>query len=225
MEQSTGIDKPEEMARMALERQGLYRLLATVFRSEIKRDLLHELLSPEYLEVLTTAGIDTRELVSLKPNETLLNDLSLEYSRLFIGPGHHVSPYESVHCGINGGSLWGKETSAVKKFIEGLGFKYEKDFHGLPDHISVELEFMAHMTDLEAEAWSNDDEKTALILLGRQNEFLGTHLGKWIGPFCDQVTELAEGPVYRLFAILTRDFVAADQRDLSRLDAELKQQH
>ncbi len=68
MEQSTGIDKPEEMARMALERQGLYRLLATVFRSEIKRDLLHELLSPEYLDLLTTAGFYTRELFSFLPN-------------------------------------------------------------------------------------------------------------------------------------------------------------
>ena len=209
---------PEEMARMAMERNGLYGLLAAVFRSELTEDILGHLLDPGFQQYLAAVGIDVDAFSSLKPDETSLDDLSLEFSRLFMGPGKHVSPYESVHMGGEGGSLWGPETSAVKKFIEKSGFAYDEDFRSLPDHISVELEFMAHLTSVEAEAWRLRDSDNAINCLRFQKEFLARHLGRWVASFSDKVAELAEIPFYPQMASLSQNFVEAESQELNKID-------
>ncbi len=216
--EAKGADIPEEMARMAMERNGLYGFLAAVFRSELTGDILGHLLDPRFQQDLAAVGVDVDAFSSLEPGDAPLNDLSLEFSRLFMGPGTHASPYESVHMGGAGGSLWGPETSAVKKFIERSGFTYDEGYHGLPDHISVELEFMAHLTSVEAEAWRVGDNDKAINCLRFQKEFLDRHLGRWAGQFSKKVEELAELPFYSEMAALTREFVAAENQEFKRMD-------
>ena len=201
-----------------MERNGLYGLLAAVFRSELTGDILGHLLDPGFRRDLAAVGFDVDGFSSLEPNEASLDDLSLEFSRLFMGPGNHASPYESVHTGGAGGSLWGPETSAVKRFIEQSGFAYDAEYHGLPDHIGVELEFMAHLTGVEAEAWRARDRGKAMNCLRFQKEFIDRHLGRWAGPFSEKVAELAELPFYPAMAMLARDFVEAEQQELKRMD-------
>lgn len=214
----TETDYSEEMARMAIERQGLYGLLATVFREEMTTDLLGHLLNPDFQENLSAAGVDVEAFSKLEPGKTLLDNLDLEFSRLFMGPGKHVSPYESVHRGGDDGTLWGQETVALKNFIEQSGFTYDENYYGLPDHISVELEFMAHLSETEAECWrQNDPEKAANCQLF-QKSFLNKHLGCWVGIFSDKVAELAEHPFYQQMALLTRNFVEIDQQELNQID-------
>ena len=200
-----------------MERNGLYSLLAAVFREELTEGLLRKLLAPDFLNTLAEAGIDTGELSALMLDDAFIEDLTLEFSRLFMGPGKHVPPYESVHLGGDGGTLWGPETSAVKKFIGKSGFTYDENYHGLPDHISVELEFMAHLTGLEAEAWQLHNSEKAINCLRFQKEFLNRHLNLWAGKFADKVAELAELPLYPKMAKLTRDFVEADHKELSKI--------
>ncbi|MBT3766153.1 MAG: hypothetical protein HOB79_08060 [Rhodospirillaceae bacterium] len=216
-----GRSNPKEMARMAVERNGLYRLLATVFRKEFTAELVRELKDPEFLRDLSEVGADIEVFSNLSPDKEFLEELSLEFSRLFMGPGQHVSPYESVHLGGEGASLWGPQTINVKKFIEQSGFVYETDYHGLPDHISVELEFMAHLTQLEAEAWELDQTDEAINSLLFQKEFLERHLALWVTKFSAKVEELAEIPIYPQLATLTRDFVEADHQELGKISTEI----
>lgn len=216
--ETEGVENPEEMARMAIERNGLYGLLAAVFRSELTGDILGHLLDSDFQQDLAAAGADVDAFSSLKLAEAPLDDLSLEFSRLFMGPGKHASPYESVHMGGESGSLWGPETSAVKKFIEQSGFAYDENYHGLPDHISVELEFMAHLTGVEAEAWRLRDSDRAINCVRFQKEFLGRHLARWAGLFSKKVALLAELPFYSTMAMLTRDFVEAENQALDKID-------
>jgi len=37
--------------------------------------------------------------------------------------------------------------------IEAVGFDYSGEFNEMPDYASVELEFLGHLSRLEAEAW------------------------------------------------------------------------
>jgi putative dimethyl sulfoxide reductase chaperone len=205
---------PEQMARMADERKNLYSLLAAIFREEMTGDILNRILEPEFLTGLADVNIDTGPITEICPDEAFLEALAQEFSRLFMGPGKHVAPYESVHLGNDGGTLWGLQTSAVKKFIEQSGFTYDEDFHGLPDHISVELEFMAHLTEMEAVAWRSTDIEKAENCLGFQKEFLNQHLGLWAGNFAKKVTELAEFPIYPQMATLTSAYVDAECQEL-----------
>ena len=215
----TGMPSPEEMAGMAIERNGLYRLLAAVFREEIALDLLVYILKPSYLEKLAETGVDVTALSALTPDTALQEQLSLEYSRLFIGPGKHVAPYESVHRGGEGATLWGPETSALKRFIEHCGFVYDEQYHDLPDHISIELELMGHLTNTEAEAWSEGDTQLATNSIGLQKEFLSRHLANWTKPFANRVTEMAESHFYPQMANLIHNFVQAEKQEIEEYEA------
>ncbi len=217
MDHIKGEQTPETQARMAGARNGLYAFLAAIFRQEMTDKLLQSVLEPEFLNTLVAFGVQVSSFASLKPDQASVDKLVQDYTRLFMGPGTHVSPYESVHLGGAGGGLWGPETTAVKKFIEASGFVYDESFHGLPDHISVELEYMDHMTRLEAKAWEDGDRDQAENCRLFQKGFLSEHLCRWSGKFSDKVQETASGTFYGEMAALMRDFVEAEFRDLNEI--------
>ena len=199
-----------------MERSGLYGLLASVYRAKPSAEILRRLGEPAMREGLAAAGVSTD--IFTAPEPQLLKELAEEYTRLFVGPGKHLPPYQSVHLEGSGGDLWGADTSAVKRFIEQAGFDYAESFHGLPDHISVELDFLAQLTRLEAETWRNNDADRAYNCLKFQQEFMERHLGRWIPAFCTKVVERTEQALYREMAALTADFIAAERREIeSRL--------
>jgi len=113
---------------------------------------------------LKAAGVDMESIFGGKPDGELINELAVEYARLFIGPGHHIAPYATLYFGDMGASLWGPVTSWVKGFIEEAGFDYKPDFHDLPDHVSVELEFMQEITSRLAQARENGNDDGVLEL-------------------------------------------------------------
>jgi len=140
----------------------------------------------------------------------------VEYARLFLGPGKHISPHESVHHQREGGqwgSLWGADTVEVKKLIESTGLEYQGSFKGMPDHISVEFEFMQQVTRREAEAWEAADSAAADACCRLEKKFIDEHLAQWVPGFCDKVIETAELPFYREMAALTRKFIEFESKE------------
>jgi TorA maturation chaperone TorD len=154
-------------------------------------------------------GVELGEKFSRLPESTAAEALGLEFTRLFIGPGSHISAHESIFTEMDGdaSNLWGKKTVEVKNFIETAGLDYEPEFTGIPDHISVELEFMQKLTAWEAEKWTQLDQKSAEYCSTVQAMFLDRHLLCWLPQFCDVVMEQAELPFYRSMAELTRNFM------------------
>jgi TorA maturation chaperone TorD len=133
------------MVNTAKQRSNIYGLLAVIFRAEIEKPLLQHLKKPELLYVLSDMGIELGDDFSNRPEDDLIENLAVEYTRLFLGPAKHISPHESVHHKRDDGdwgSLFGADTVAVKNFIEASGLEYKSQYRGLPDHISVELELM-----------------------------------------------------------------------------------
>jgi len=84
----------------------------------------------------------------------------------------------------------------------------------MPDHISVELEYMQHVVEREAQAWEADDDQTALLCLKNEKQFVDEHLLGWVPDFCEKVIEAAESPFYREMARLTRSFIEFEQKEL-----------
>jgi TorA maturation chaperone TorD len=131
---------------------------------------------------------------------------------LFLGPGKHISAHESIYTEIDGevGGLWGAKTVEVKKFIETTGLDYESKFTGLPDHISVELEFMRKLAEWEATKWPDDDSESAIYCLKVQKKFIEEHLLKWAPKLCGEIIEKTTMPFYREMAEVTNDFLDFD---------------
>jgi len=212
--------KNENIKELAEHRSSIYGFLAAIYRQELTSELLQQMKDRRFQEILSTLGIELTNGFFKKPEKELLENLAVDYAYLFIGPGKHISPHESVHHkkdGVQSGQLWGELTTQVKNIIESSGLEYESAYTGLPDHISVELEFMQHVVQREAQAWKADDDKTALLCLKNEKKFVDEHLIHWIPEFCEKVIKAAESPFYKEMARLTRSFIEFDEQELQKL--------
>ncbi len=213
----------KEMIVTALQRSNIYALLALIYRAEVTKALIKHIKAPEFLSVLSDMGAELEDDFLRRPEDELIEDLAIGYTGLFLGPGRHISPHESVHHERDDGDwggLWGKSTVEVKKFIESSGLEYKSDYHGMPDHISVELEFMQEATKRESLAWKDKDSKGALYCLKMEKKFIEEHLIKWLPIFCDRVISEAELSFYREMARLTKSFIEFEKEKIDKYISE-----
>ena len=207
----------KNMARLGSQRSYVYGFLATIYRKEMTPELLDQLRDPQFLEAMVGIGIHVGERFSTLSKKSLVDNLALEYTRLFLGPGRHVSPHESVHFAKDGGkwdSLWGESTVEVKRLIESLGLRFKEDDSSIPDHVSVEMELMQKITERESQAWAEEDKEGALNCLSVEKRFLEEHLCKWIPRFYERVAAQADFKFYREIAKLTMDFVEFEKESV-----------
>ena len=207
--------KNHEQAHNASQRANLYGFLATLYRAEPDSELIHRLADADYLALLRAAGADLDAAYFQRPEAEVLEELAIEYTRLFIGPGKHVSPHASANMPDEGGTLWGRSTTDAVARIREAGLDYDPDYHGLPDHISVEFELMAALAGREAEAWRAGEEAAALSQREFQASFVEEHLRHWLPQFCRRIIERAELPLFGEMAKLTAAFLEAERADLA----------
>ncbi len=202
----------ENLARTAQGRSSLYGFLARIFRKELDAETIKEFRSDGFRNVFSELDIELEEAFLKEPVDKLIDVLAVEYTALFLGPGGHISPHESVQRGD--GSLWGPETSAVKSYIQAAGMRYDKQNHDMPDHISTELEFMGNLVDEETNAWMKGDLEKVRNALEFQKDFLAKHLGLWAGGFFSKVADRTEVPFYREISRLAADFIIAEETEI-----------
>ncbi len=209
----------EDKRAVAKQRSDIYGLLASVYRQEVTSGLIQQIKDPQFLGVLSDLGTEGLDTFLQKPENELLEDLAVEYTGLFLGPGKHISPHESVHHQRDDGQwgkLWGASTAEVKKFIESTGLDYIEDFKGLPDHISVEFEFMQQLALREEQAWMESDADGAAACRNVEKKFIEEHLIRWIPNFCEKVIQDAQMPFYRSFAELTINFIEYEMEEMKK---------
>ncbi len=209
---------PTEQAGMAGYKSTVYGLLAEVFRNEPGSALIEMIRAPAFLDALSEVGVELNGNFVNGNVDELVEELAIEYTRLFLGPGHHISPHESVHHeltdGRKWGTLWGDSTAEVKEFIESSGLELRPDANLIPDHISVELEFMQLLTKHEVETIRRGDKEAIQACHGMQRHFLEKHLSKWMPKFCGEVIERAENSFYRQIAEFAKSFVEFEYGNL-----------
>lgn len=146
-----------------------------------------------------------------------VDELEVEYNRLFVGPGApRVYPYESLYRGSMS-LVMGPSAGEVLQAYRRNGLAITTAFKDLPDHIAVELEFMARLCCEEARAGSAGRVDLALRLKQEQRSFLDAHLASWLPAMCEKVIRETTSTIYRGFAEIAAIFVGWD---LERLDAE-----
>ena len=207
---------PVSLADQAFESSNLYSFFAAVFSKEASSEMLDLIKSPDFLEAFFDAGGKFDLKLLRRPDDELIEELAVEFTALFLGPGEHISPHESVQTDGGKGRLWGPETSEVRNFIETAGFEYKTNYTGLPDHISVEFEFMEQISKREAEAWRKKDFKTAAAVLDVENKFMKIHLSAWAIEFCRKVGKMAKHPFYSELAKLASSFLEDEYDELPR---------
>jgi len=193
---------------------GMYGLLASLFAREIDQEQLTQLRSPAFREVLEALEVDLGDEFFTQDQESLLEELAIEFTALFIGPGNFISPHESVHHQRDDGDhgkLWGADTVAVKKFIEATGLEYQAGFGGMPDHIAAELEFVQKLEERIGSARADGQSELVDNLELIKGRFLTEHLLAWGPGLMDKVIKKARLSFYREIAVLTKGFLLQEE--------------
>ena len=201
----------------ALSRSNCYGLLALVFRDTPTVEITAQLRARPLAEALSRLGYDVASDLAGEI-ETVTDQLHEQYTRTFVGPGPHVSPYASVHVSHEA-RLWGDSTVWVKRFVETTGLSFKSSRGSIPDHIAIELELMQRLTAHEAQLWGqiaahsnekkNADKRLSRCLQAQEN-FLRDHLCKWIPQFCKRILETSTSSFYQKMARLAKSITFSD---------------
>jgi TorA maturation chaperone TorD len=95
----------------------------------------------------------------------------VEYSRLFLVPPVHVTLNTGMY--LEGG-LAGVSAQMIAQCYATAGFAQREDFRDLPDHVAIQLEFLAAL--LERHAGGDGDA------LAMAREFSDGFVAHWVGP-------------------------------------------
>lgn len=204
------------MLELAEQRSNVYKFLMLVY-IQVPTDKFIELIrNSELIDVIEGLGLTLDEKFRLKNKDELLEELELEYNRLFLNPGKHIPLNESVWRDKEK-LLCGESTLKVKRFIESSGLRFNDNWTGIPDSLGAELEFMQKLSQGERDAWKKNDKKTALRCLESEREFIDKHLSQWVKPFCDKVIEEAQTSFYKQMAKLTLEFIEFDRKQIDSM--------
>jgi TorA maturation chaperone TorD len=198
-------------------REDIYRLLAACFYPPSK-ELIEEECCATLAALLASVAPDAAHYASdavAAGRESSLDALAVEHARLFIGPFHLVAPpYGSIYLD-DAKTVMGDSTARVAAFYHNCGLQLAEDFHELPDHFAVELEFMSFLAFKQREAEISGDSNEVARITSLQREFLGKYLMSWLEPFTSAIITDAEAPFYQAIARCTAAFINADYTALT----------
>jgi TorA maturation chaperone TorD len=195
-----------DAAPQADARSGTYRLLARLALAEIDDELAAALAGmPIFGEAFSASG-----------GPEALRRLRVEYTRTFL---MNVHPYESVYLD-DSGMLNTPRSGAVLEHYREHGFEpAAARASGAPDHLGLELEFMAQLIQREAGASRAGYRVVAAALREEQAHFLEAHLVRWGPLFGRALAESAESPLYRTLGEAIETFLLGDYQALIESEA------
>jgi len=181
-----------------LLRQICYRLFSSLFLYPERRRLVEIQDAASFLTGEGKLFSDEMEyLIRQLADIDLNNERSIinEYNRLFlIKP--KAPPYETFYTDAEG-QLRGLLTAKLEEKYLNAGLAISPELNELPDHISVELEFMAYLCMKEAEACQNTDDIETARFRAQQISFMGQHLARWFPRFSQRIKESEPRSIYQ----------------------------
>lgn len=215
-----------DSADIARTRQGLYRFLGgallppTVEQFQLlsdaavvltDRDLDQFAFSPSWHRLSGHFPIDVRD-----------SQLDVDYVRLFASgrSGALAPPTESYYrVPAKGGGI-ADFVAALQREYRSMGV-VSVGFGEAPDHVSSEMELMAHLCDLEVNNWASGQARLVDEMLSLQHKFLALHLRVWIPQFRRRVREAPPSPFYVDLVDAVHAFVVHDTDYVSLLRGTL----
>lgn len=206
-----------EKPTLTAVREDAYRLLAACYYPPSKV-LFEEGCISTLAELLAPVAPDAAQHAAdaaVAGGKSSLEALAVEHARLFIGPFQLVAPpYGSIYLD-DAKTVMGDSTAGVAAFYHSCGLHLADDFHELPDHFAVELEFMSYLAFKQREAEVSGDKAEGARFAGLQKEFLVRFLLPWLEPFASAIIIDDEAPFYTSIARCTAAFIHADYTALT----------
>jgi len=201
-----------------------YQLLSAGFAYPQKAISLHETQRIGVLaavEILNDHWLELCKKLFESNRRTDRTMIELEYNRLFAPlQSLHCPPYETVYtCPVSSAVRHSQELADIAGFYRAFGVGIDETAADRPDHLSLELEFMAVLCQKEAYALTKGRADQVKICRDAQKEFLQDHLGCWVSLFASAVKQHDELDFYGFLAQLLENFIEAE---LKKLKAQIK---
>ncbi|WP_434512080.1 TorD/DmsD family molecular chaperone [Desulfitobacterium sp. AusDCA] len=142
-------------------------------------------------------------------------EFQLDFDQLFIVPGPNLTfPYEScyTHRNVDGtfGRLWQEPAQDMQRILKEWKLEFAEGWNLIPDHISVELFFMAEL----CHRCTTAEKSQYQALRNWQINFFNKHLRVWGFEFVECLTEKAQTDFYRGVSKLLREFLTEEKEGL-----------
>lgn len=199
--------------------QRLYNFLHRVFAREVDASFLADLAAvqpPEDGDVVSQALARMIDVArgEGKDRNVLLEELAVEYARLFIGPRNPPAiPFASFYLSESR-ALMTDETIAVRKIYLANNMVVENLYSTPDDHIAIELEFLAHLSDAMIETLVAGNSVRTNELEKVRELFIKEHMQQWIPSFIDAIDKADAHPFYQGAAHILEE-VIMNQEPLS----------
>jgi TorA maturation chaperone TorD len=193
-------------------RANVFRMAGGLFLAEPSRELLTDLAVDETWEImhLLTERDGYQPLRELAQSGTLsLEDLRLEFHALFTVPlGCYIFPFESCYrVAKPPGPLMGPPAIEVQSAYAAAGFAIAPETLEPPDHIGLELSFVAELLDRHATALETFDGENSALVAGQIHSFCTGHLNCWLPQLRDRIRDGGSSAFYTAAATLAADLV------------------
>jgi TorA maturation chaperone TorD len=191
-----------------LPRQVCYRIFASLFLYPEHKRLVEIQNAASFLTGESWQNsAEVKSLINQLAEIDLKNGRSIvnEYNRLFlIRP--KAPPYETIYTNAEG-QMRGLLTAQLEGIYLNAGLEISPELNELPDHISVELEFMAYLCMKESEAHTPDEVLEAAHFRDLQVSFMGQHLARWFPSFAKRIEEADPGSIYQYLLPAVYEFL------------------
>jgi TorA maturation chaperone TorD len=209
-------------------RNGIYALLARLYQEPIDQKLFARLQGIENpfsefpidpsnsemekgLKILSTGWKDSAS--------ESLTALQTDYNDLFLVPPYGALPYESPWLDQEH-LMFQEPTLKVREMYHQFGVQTFQENRFPDDHIGLELEFMAYLSQnylIQQSHQGEGSSPTSPEWLAAQTRFLEEHLLLWVPDLTRRQIECASTAFYRGLAYLLNGFTLWDYRILSEL--------
>jgi TorA maturation chaperone TorD len=196
----------------------LYRLLQNFFGNEPGQEILEFLNSDHTQTAFSLLAMEQGPALTKYFAEdekagpgAALDRIRSEYTRLLIGPARlPAPPWESVYVA--------KERLIFQESTLKVRQCYLK-YHYLPvhyrseadDHLALELDFMAKLSQLAANAFENGRSAETVEILNDQKVFLEEHLLVWVPQFSKVLQGATSHPLFRIMASVLQQYLETDR--------------
>jgi len=203
-------------------RAEVYRFLGTLLTESLSIESLSRILNGDTVSHLKALFTDQEvhqlfeELVDdFSQGNLTAEDIMLDFEALLRVPGPtYIYPYESSYLSrkkredrVQWGPLNGPPARAAQRLYQNENLSVRSELADFPDHIGVELEFMAQLCRKVAEALQSGDQKTATEKREKQKYFFQEHLLNWPQALAEEMRTRAGTIFYRCLADLLSNFL------------------
>ena len=213
-------EKTEEFEHINALRARIYRMLSSLYFTELSMDQIKSLAEQDYrifseLDPEMAQGAREVERALRHPHSGLREELAVDYAHTFLAAGstkdeERAVPYESVFTSEER-LLMGPARQSVYKTMLKEGVLPDESLHVPEDHIAFECEFMAHMAENSVKALKDKKVEETMRCVAVQQDFRQEHLANWIDDLHAAVLKTGRTRFYRGVATMTRAYLRLDE--------------